>query len=91
MKLENKEFGFDSFALEMARLKNENHFDYLVTIVGEDFGQEEGLGCIYILENTLSHERISVKQIAKQIDEDYVIPSVIKLSLIHISEPTRPY
>lgn len=79
MKLENKEFGFDSFALEMARLKNENHFDYLVTIVGEDFGQEEGLGCIYILENTLSHERISVKQIAKQIDEDYVIPSVIKL------------
>ena len=33
MKLENKEFGFDSFATEMARLKNEKHFDYLVTVV----------------------------------------------------------
>ena len=62
MKLENKEFGFDNFAAEMAKLKNEQHFDFLVTIVGEDFG-EEGLGCIYILENTQSHERVSVKQI----------------------------
>lgn len=79
MKLENKEFGFDSFAAEMAKLKNEQHFDYLVTIVGEDFG-EEGLGCIYILENTQSHERCSVKQIAKQVGtSDYVIPSVIGL------------
>ncbi len=42
MKLENKEFGFDGFAREMAKLKNERHFDYLVTIVGEDFGKEEG-------------------------------------------------
>jgi NADH-quinone oxidoreductase subunit C/D len=79
MKLENKEFGFDSFAAEMAKLKNEKHFDYLVTIVGEDFGPEEGLGCIYILENTQSHERVSVKQIAKTVDGEYVIPSVIKL------------
>ena len=43
MKLENKEFGFDNFVSEMTKLKNEKHFDYLVTIVGEDFG-EEGLG-----------------------------------------------
>ncbi|MGI6232330.1 MAG: NADH-quinone oxidoreductase subunit C [Prevotella sp.] len=78
MKLENKEFGFDSFAAEMAKLKNEKHFDYLVTIVGEDFG-DEGLGCIYILENTQSHERCSVKQIAKQIGDDYVIPTTCKL------------
>ena len=78
MKLDNKEFGFDNFASEMAKLKNEKHFDYLVTIVGEDFG-EEGLGCIYILENTQTHERCSVKQIAKQMGEDYVIPSVLKL------------
>ena len=79
MKLDNKEFGFDNFSAEMAKLKNDQHFDYLVTIVGEDFG-EEGLGCIYILENTKNHERISVKQIAKKVGEtDYVIPSVIKL------------
>jgi NADH-quinone oxidoreductase subunit C/D len=45
-------------------LKDKKGFDYLVTIVGEDFG-EEGLGCIYILENTQTHERCAVKMIAK--------------------------
>ena len=78
MKLENKEFGFDNFVSEMTKLKNEKHFDYLVTIVGEDFG-EEGLGCIYILENTDTHERVSVKQIAKQIGDNYVLPTTYHL------------
>src|SRR5574344_1187466 len=91
MKLDNKEFGFDSFVSEMTKLKNEKHFDYLVTIIGEDFG-EEGLGCIYILENTENHERLSVKQIAKEVtssvadpfsNEDgnkaYVIPTICNL------------
>ena len=49
MKLNNLVFDKNSFAAEMAKLRNDKHFDYLVTIVGEDFG-EEGLGCIYILE-----------------------------------------
>lgn len=79
MKLENKEFGFERFANEMAKLKKEQHFDYLVTIVGEDFGTEEGLGCIYILENTQTHERCSVKQLAKQVEQEYVIPTVCNL------------
>ena len=78
MKLNNIELQFDNFAAEMAKLKNEKHFDYLVTIIGEDFG-EEGLGCIYILENTESHERCSVRTIAKQIGEKYVIPTAINL------------
>ena len=78
MKLNNIELQFDNFAAEMAKLKNEKHFDYLVTIIGEDFG-EEGLGCIYILENTESHERCSVRTIAKQIGEEYVIPTTINL------------
>lgn len=78
MKLENKVFGFDNFVSEMTKLKNEKHFDYLVTIVGEDFG-EEGLGCIYILENTDTHERVSVKQIAKQIGDNYVLPTTYHL------------
>ena len=47
MKLNNIQFDLNSFAAEMAKLKNDQHFDFLVTIVGEDFG-EEGLGCIYI-------------------------------------------
>ena len=74
MKLDNIIFDFDKFASEMANLKEKKHFDYLVTIVGEDFG-EEGLGCIYILENTGTNERVSVKMIAKQVGEDYVIPT----------------
>ena len=65
MKLEFLSFDFDKFAQEMRNLKDKKHFDYLVTIVGEDFGAEEGLGCIYILENTETHERCSVKMLAK--------------------------
>ena len=72
MKLEFKEFSFETFKEEMTKLKDEKHFDYLVTIIGEDFGKEEGLGCIYLLENTDTHERISVKQMAKQVGDDYV-------------------
>ena len=64
MKLEFLSFEFDKFAAEMANLKKKG-FDYLITIVGEDFGAEEGLGCIYILENTNTHERCSVKMLAK--------------------------
>lgn len=79
MKLNNLVFEFDKFAEEMANLKDKKHFDYLVTLIGEDFG-EEGLGCIYILENTENHERTSVKMIAKQVGEnDFVIPTVSKL------------
>ena len=78
MKLENIELSFDNFSSEMSKLKNQKHFDYLVTIIGEDFG-EEGLGCIYILENTDNNERCSVKTIAKKVDGSDVIPTVINL------------
>ena len=78
MKLNNIVYSFSEFASQMAKLRNEKHFDYLVTIIGEDFG-EEGLGCIYILENTDSHERISVKTIAEQKGDSYVIWSISTL------------
>lgn len=60
----------------MSKLKNQKHFDYLVTIIGEDFG-EEGLGCIYILENTDNNERCSVRTIAKKVDGSDVIPTAL--------------
>lgn len=78
MKLNNIVYSFSEFASQMAKLRNENHFDYLVTIIGEDFG-EEGLGCIYILENTDTHERISVKTMAEQKGDSYVIWSISTL------------
>ena len=65
MKLDFLSFEYDKFVSEMQNLKEKKHFDYLVTIVGEDFGPEEGLGCIYILENTETHERCSVKMLAR--------------------------
>lgn len=77
MKLTHEIFDLSSFSTEMEKLQKERHFDFLVTIVGEDFG-EEGLGAIYILENTLSHERMSVKVVNPNRDNAY-IPSVSHL------------
>ena len=85
MKLNNIVYSFSEFSAKMAELKNKKHFDYLVTIIGEDFGGEEGLGCIYILENTDTHERISVKTLAEKVqnaaddNESMVINSVVAL------------
>ena len=79
MKLEFLSFEFDKFASEMQNLKEKKHFDYLVTIVGEDFGADEGLGCVYILENTETHERCSVKMLAKVVDGESVIPTVVHI------------
>ena len=76
MKLEFLSFDFDKFAQEMQNLKDKKGFDYLVTIVGEDFGSEEGLGCVYILENTKTHERCSVKMIAKTQKDTPYLPTV---------------
>ena len=39
MKLEHKLFELKDFAVQMAKLRNEKHFDFLVTIVGEDVGE----------------------------------------------------
>lgn len=75
MKLNNIIYSFGEFKSNMAELCNKKHFDYLVTIIGEDFG-EEGLGCIYILENTETHERISVKSMAEKKGESDVMWSV---------------
>lgn len=77
MKLNNIELNMSNFSQEMEKLRKEKHFDYLVTIIGEDFG-EEGLGCIYLLENTQTHERISVRLLATDKDEPY-LPSVCHL------------
>ena len=79
MKLEFLSFDFDKFASEMLNLKSKKGFDYLVTIVGEDFGGEEGLGCVYILENTNTHERCAVKQLAQTQNDTPYIPTVSDL------------
>ena len=77
MKLDFKLIPIKGFDQEMAKLKNERHFDFLVTIVGEDFG-EEGLGAVYILENTDTHERMAVKAVNDDRENPY-IPTVSHL------------
>ncbi len=77
MKLDFKLIPIKGFDQEMAKLKNERHFDFLVTIVGEDFG-EEGLGAVYILENTDTHERMAVKTVNDDRNNPY-IPTVSHL------------
>ena len=77
MKLDFKLTPIKGFDQEMAKLKNERHFDFLVTIVGEDFG-EEGLGAVYILENTDTHERMAVKTVNDDRNNPY-IPTVSHL------------
>lgn len=78
MKIEQLDIRYSDFASEMTKLCKDKHFDFLVTIVGEDFG-EEALGCVYILENTDTHERTSVKCIADKVDEHYLLPTVTNL------------
>ena len=46
MKLNNIVYSFTEFAEAMAKLRNEKHFDYLVTIIGEEErGQRRHLQC----------------------------------------------
>lgn len=45
---------------EMQRLKDEEHFDFLETLTGMDWG-EEGLGVIYTLWSTTKNKRVSLK------------------------------
>lgn len=77
MKLNHLEFTYNDFVSEMTKLKQDKHFDFLITIIGEDFG-EEGLGCVYLLENTSTYERISVKIISANRQEPY-LPTVTHL------------
>ncbi len=77
MKLDNKILTLKEFIPEMKKLRQEENFDFLVTIVGEDF-LEEGLGAVYILENTQTHERKSVKITTQDKDNAY-IPTVSHL------------
>ena len=56
MKLENQIFEFDSFAQKMQELKEKKHFDYLVTIIGEDFGEE---GMLFLLSASCGRLPIS--------------------------------
>ena len=76
MKLDSKVYSPAQLADAMTAL-HKKHFDFLVTIVGEDFG-EEGLGCVYILENTDTHERISVKSVNPDRQEPW-LPTVSHL------------
>lgn len=62
---------------EMMRLKIEQKMDFLVNLVGMDWG-EEGLGVVYMLESTETGECVTVKTICPDKQWPY-IPSVSDL------------
>ena len=64
----------ESFRNMAERLRNEEGFDFLRSLTGMDWG-EEGLGCVYHLENTATGENIVLKTVNPD-RENASIPSV---------------
>ena len=62
---------------EMQALKSKG-FDYLSNLIGMDWGEEEGLGVVYCVENTQTHEQAWLKT-ATADREQPVIPTVSDL------------
>jgi NADH-quinone oxidoreductase subunit C/D len=59
---------------EMLRLRQERHMDFLVNLIGMDWG-EEGLGVIYMLESTTTGETATLKTVTADRENPY-IPTV---------------
>ena len=62
---------------EMLRLKTERQMDFLVNLVGMDWG-EEGLGVIYMLESTRTGETATLKTVTADRENPF-IPTVSDL------------
>ena len=62
---------------EMLRLKTERQMDFLVNLVGMDWG-EEGLGVIYMLESTCTGETATLKTVTADRENPF-IPTVSDL------------
>lgn len=63
-----------SFRHLAERLRNEEGFDFLRSLTGMDWG-EEGLGCIYHIENTSTGENTVIKTVSADRDNP-MVPSV---------------
>ncbi|MFA6811924.1 MAG: NADH-quinone oxidoreductase subunit D [Bacteroidaceae bacterium] len=61
---------------EMLKLRKEKQMDYLVSLVGMDWGDEGGLGVVYLLRSTLTGENVSIKTATK----DRVAPELPTVS-----------
>lgn len=56
---------------EMARLRKEEGMDFLVNLIGMDWG-DEGLGVIYMLESTATGKEVALKTVAPDREEPYI-------------------
>lgn len=77
MTLDIKTIASSELRNEMLRLRNEQKMDFLVNLIGMDWG-EEGLGVIYMLESTVTGETVTVKAIAENGEKPY-LPTVSDL------------
>ena len=62
---------------ELVRLKEKEGMDYLENLTGVDWG-EEGLGVVYQLENTTTHQRVAIKTLTADRENPF-LPSVSDL------------
>ena len=74
MTLDIKTIAPSELRTELIRLKDQEKMDFLVNLIGMDWG-EEGLGVIYMLESTETGKTISLKTIAEDKQNPY-LPTV---------------
>ena len=77
MTLDIKTIAPSELRTELIRLKDQEKMDFLVNLIGMDWG-EEGLGVIYMLESTETGKTISLKAIAEDKQNPY-LPTVSDL------------
>lgn len=61
MNLDIREIAPAELHSEMVRLRNEEGMDFLENLIGMDWGEEGGLGVVYMLRNTTTHASVSLK------------------------------
>ena len=60
---------------EMVRLKQERHMDFLVNLIGMDWGEDGGLGVVYMLESSETGETAEIKTATSDREHPY-LPTV---------------
>lgn len=75
---------------EMKRLKEEEHMDFLVNLIGMDWGEEGGLGVVYQLECTQNGKQVWLKTFTTDREKPY-IPSVSNLWAIAATYEREAY
>lgn len=78
MKLDIQTIEPSALKAELLRLRDEEHMDFLEDLVGMDWGEEGGLGVVYMLASTTTGKRVSLRS-ATTDRENPVLPTASDL------------